>query len=118
VANDFARQLRKNMTPHEVKLWRALRDMRKQHGVKFRRQVPLRGYIVDFACFEARLIIELDGSQHGSESGAARDRIRDQTLRRGGFSILRFWNVEVDENLDGVWRTIEHAVLNTRPEPP
>jgi very-short-patch-repair endonuclease len=114
MANDFARQLRKNMTPQEVKLWCALRDMRKQHGAKFRRQVPLRGYIVDFACFDARLIIELDGSQHGSADGLARDAARDETLRRGGFSILRFWNAEVDENLDGVWRAIEDAIVTAR----
>jgi very-short-patch-repair endonuclease len=67
MANELARKLRKTMTPQEVKLWAHLRPLRDQ-GFKFRRQVPLRGYIVDFACFGARIIIEIDGSQHGSTS--------------------------------------------------
>src|SRR5262245_29099277 len=92
MANEIARRLRKTMTPQEVKLWAHLRPLRHS-GHKFRRQVPLRGYIVDFACFDARLIIELDGSQHGSVEGRAADQVRDTALERGGFDILRFWNV-------------------------
>jgi len=111
MANEIARKLRKRMTPQEVKLWAHLRAL-KGRGFKFRRQVPLRGYIVDFACFNARLIIEIDGSQHGFEEHARRDRERDEVLQRGGFAVLRFWNVEVDRDLDAVLRVISEALLN------
>lgn len=99
------------MTPQEVKLWARLRPLRHR-GHKFRRQVPLRGYIVDFACFNARLIIEIDGSQHGHAAHAERDRERDATLERNGFAILRFWNSEIDKEFDGVWQIINLALLN------
>lgn len=95
MANAMARRLRKEMTPQEVKLWVHLRKL-KENGHKFRRQVPLRGYIVDFACFDAKLVVEIDGSQHGSPEGLRRDQMRDETLERGGFRVLRFWNNEVD----------------------
>ncbi len=111
MANEIARKLRKQMTPQEVKLWAHLRPLR-QRGFKFRRQVPLRGYIVDFACFDARLIIEIDGSQHGFAEHAQRDRARDEVLERGGFSILRFWNAEVDRDFDAVWMLISEALQN------
>jgi very-short-patch-repair endonuclease len=113
MANEFARKLRKSMTPQEVKLWAHLRQLRRDHGWKFRRQVPLRGFIVDFACFDARLIIELDGSQHGLEPQVQLDRARDTTLERNGFAVLRFWNDEVDHNFDGVGIAIQDALLNS-----
>ena len=109
MANELARKLRKMMTPQEVKLWAHLRPLRKR-GVKFRRQVPLRGYIVDFACFEARLIIEVDGSQHGFDEQMQRDRRRDEILEGGGFAVLRFWNAEIDRNFDAVWNTVLDAL--------
>jgi len=112
VANELARKLRKTMTPQEVKLWAHLRPLRQQ-GFKFRRQVPLRGYIVDFACFEARLIIEIDGSQHGFAEHAERDRARDEVLERGGFSVLRFWNAEIDRGFDAVWSMVLEALRNS-----
>jgi len=112
MANEVARKIRKSMTPQEVKLWAHLRQLRRDDGWKFRRQVPLRGVIVDFACFEARLIIELDGSQHGLEPKAQADRERDAMLERNGFAVLRFWNNEVDRNFDGVWISIQDALLN------
>lgn len=111
MANEFARKLRKTMTPQEVKVWAHLRPLRKQ-GLKFRRQVPLRGYVVDFACFEARLIIEIDGSQHGFAEQMERDCLRDAALERGGFTILRFWNAEVDREFEGVWTLIAAALQN------
>ncbi len=91
MANEYARKLRKDMTPQEVKLRFYLRPLRRS-GHKFRRQVPLRGYIVDFACFDARLIIEVDGCQHGFAEAIDADRVRDAVLERGGFAVLRFWN--------------------------
>ncbi|MGQ0533722.1 MAG: endonuclease domain-containing protein, partial [Caulobacteraceae bacterium] len=77
MANEIARTLRKTMTPQEVKLWAHLRGLHSE-GWKFRRQVPLRGVIVDFACFKARLIIEVDGSQHGIGDHVRRDYERDE----------------------------------------
>ena len=76
------------MTEPELLLWRLLRD-RRFDGFKFRRQVPIGNYVADFANFESRLIVELDGGQH---SETERDRIRDAELRRRGFRVLRFWN--------------------------
>ncbi len=116
MANEIARKLRKTMTPQEVKLWAHLRPLRHR-GHKFRRQVPLRGYIVDFACFEARLIIEVDGSQHGMAEGVEADRRRDEVLERGGFAVLRFWNAEVDRDFDAVWSIISDALLNAELKP-
>jgi very-short-patch-repair endonuclease len=113
MADEIARRLRKAMTPQEVKLWAHLRALRKRSRPwKFRRQVPLRGYIVDFACFEARLVIEVDGSQHGYAAHRARDKERDETLERNGFDVLRFWNAEIDGEFEGVWRVIVGALQN------
>jgi very-short-patch-repair endonuclease len=99
-----ARQLRKTMTPQEVKLWVQLKYLNRE-GRHFRRQVSIDGYIVDFAEFSEfseRLIIEVDGSQHGFAKGEASDRIRDKHFAEAGFQVLRFWNSEVDQNMDGV----------------
>jgi very-short-patch-repair endonuclease len=112
MANEIARKLRKHMTPQEVKLWAHLRPLRTR-GFKFRRQVPLRGYIVDFACFSSRLIIEVDGSQHGHAEHAWRDSARDEVLDHGGFAVLRFWNAEIDRDFDAVWRLISDALQNS-----
>jgi very-short-patch-repair endonuclease len=93
-----ARRLRKQMTDAERALWFLLR--RKQiEAHRFRRQVPIGRYIVDFACLEARLVIEVDGSQH-AESRA--DKERDAWLRSQNFRALRFWNNDVLHNQDGV----------------
>ncbi|MDP3068255.1 MAG: DUF559 domain-containing protein [Methylocystis sp.] len=105
MANPRARELRKNMTPQEVKLWSQLRLLRQQ-GFHFRRQVPLEGYVLDFVCYKYRLIIEADGSQHGEMEGLRRDAKRDAIFRANGFHVLRFWNHEIDANLIGVVETI------------
>jgi very-short-patch-repair endonuclease len=77
-------------------------------GYKFRRQAPIGPYVVDFVCFEKRLVIELDGSQHAERTD--QDEQRTRYLERQGFRVIRFWNVEVFENLDGVleciWREL------------
>ena len=101
----LARSLRKRMTPHEVKLWVCLRRLR-QHGFKFRRQTPIGRYIVDFACFSPKLVIEVDGGQHAQTGHAARDRLRDDWLISEGFQIHRVWNFEVDQQLDAVMDAI------------
>jgi len=97
--HDFARRLRLAMTDAEQRLWYHLRG-RRFMGTKFRRQMPLGKYIVDFVCLEQRLVLELDGGQHAEQTGADQDR--DAWLRARGFRVLRFWNNEVMENLPGV----------------
>lgn len=93
------------MTPQEVKLWSRLKCLNRD-GCHFRRQAPVDGYILDFADFGHRLIVEVDGSQHGEAAGQARDATRDRHFASAGFRILRFWNIDVDTNMDGVIDTI------------
>ncbi|HEX5935940.1 MAG TPA: endonuclease domain-containing protein [Pseudorhizobium sp.] len=93
-----ARAMRADATRAEDMLWDALRD-RRLEGAKFRRQVPLQHYILDFVCFERRLIVEVDGWQHAESRS---DAVRDAFFRSQGFRVLRFWNEEVEENINGV----------------
>ena len=102
-----ARDLRKDSTKAERVLWTHLRD-RQLAGHKFRRQVPLGSYVVDFVCFERRLVIEIDGGHHGEQ--ADHDRERSEWLESQGFQVLRFWNNEVLGQLDGVTQAILEAV--------
>ncbi len=104
-----ARGLRKRMTAQEVKLWMHLRQLRPQ-GFYVRRQVPIGRFVVDFACLRRRLIIEVDGNQHGETAGLARDAIRDAALAKLGFRILRFSNYDVDRALASVMDTIFEAL--------
>jgi very-short-patch-repair endonuclease len=108
VANHFARHLRRNVTDAEKKLWHELR-MLKQEGRHFRRQVPIAGFIADFACYNCRLIVELDGGQHNTQAGLAYDSERSRRLETKGFRVLRFWNVDVFQNLEGVIDMIRHV---------
>jgi very-short-patch-repair endonuclease len=101
MANENARKLRKRLTPQEVKLWNHLRAL-KPFGHHFRRQTPIGNYIVDFACFSQRLVIEVDGGQNGLPDGIRRDAQRDAFLAQHGFRVLRFWNSDIDQNLQGV----------------
>jgi very-short-patch-repair endonuclease len=107
-----ARRLRKEMTIAERKLWSKLRG--NAMGVHFRRQVPFGKYILDFFSFETKLVIELDGSQHYTESGRARDSIRDQYLREHGLTILRFSDHEFLSNPSGVMEKIYENVHSIR----
>ena len=102
----FVRHLRKEMTEPERKLWAMLKD-RRFESFKFRRQVPLGRYVVDFACFEKRLIVEADGGQH---SESAHDETRDAWLRSQGFRVLRFWNSDIHHSLDVVMMTISGRI--------
>lgn len=104
----YARTLRKTMTSSEKKLWKVLRD-RKFHNYKFRRQVPLQSFIVDFACMESRLIIEVDGISH--EFRKAYDVARQKIIEDLGFTILRFRNSEINKNMDWVLEVILHMLL-------
>ncbi|WP_054312010.1 DUF559 domain-containing protein [Mesorhizobium sp. 1M-11] len=101
----FARTMRVDATKAENVLWQALRN-RQLEGLKFKRQVPLDGYILDFVCFEVRLIVEVDGSQHAESQ---RDVIRDRHFEGQGFQVLRFWNDEVEQNIDAVCSAILQA---------
>lgn len=103
------RNLRKYSTPQEVIFWSRIRAKRFK-GLKFRRQYPIGKYIVDFVCLEKRLIIELDGWQHKEENQEKYDKERTIFLERQCFRILRFWNNEVNDNLDGVFLKIEEFV--------
>jgi very-short-patch-repair endonuclease len=98
----FAREMRSDATKAENILWQALRN-RQLDGLKFKRQVPLEGYILDLVCFEARLIVEVDGGQH---SESEKDAVRDRHFEMKGLRTLRFWNDEVVQNIDGVFLTI------------
>ena len=102
------------MTSEEVKLWVQLRHLNTQ-GYHFRRQVPLDGYIMDFAEFGKRLIIEVDGSQHGEPVGEARDKVRDTHFVAKGFRVLRFWNLDINQAMDGVMDRILNALKETPP---
>lgn len=104
-ATQRARRLRREATVFEPKLWFALRE--RLPGFRFRRQVPLGPYIADFASHRARLIIELDGEGHAFRIEA--DAARTRFLEGEGYRVLRFWNMEVVENLGGVVDTITAA---------
>jgi very-short-patch-repair endonuclease len=101
-----ARRLRRHATDVEKQLWRELRELGLPH--RFRRQHPVGGYIVDFACPAARLAIELDGGQHALRTDA--DEERSQEIAAHGYRVLRFWNVDVTENLRGVLETIRREL--------
>jgi very-short-patch-repair endonuclease len=105
-----ARALRKNPTEVEKLLWKRLR-MWQVDGYKFRRQQPIGNYIVDFVCLEKRLIIELDGGQH-AEQGEY-DSERDKWLSEQGFTVLRFWNNDLLDNIDGVMEKTYRSLKST-----
>ena len=97
-----ARELRQNMTSQEYKLWALLRN-RNFNGVKFVRQYPIGPYIVDFACRKMRIVLELDGGQHNEMQNKIYDDKRTEYLISKGYKVLRFWNNEIDDNLEGVY---------------
>lgn len=102
----FAKRLRKRQTIHEALLWQKLRAKRF-HDYKFKRQVPIGPFIVDFLCFEARLVIEVDGYSHWLPGAQEYDRMREEYLEERGFKILRFGNTDVHESLEDVLKNIE-----------
>ncbi len=102
----FSRKLRKDMTDAEKHLWRRIRM--QQLGVKFRRQHPAGSYILDFACVELKLALELDGSQHAEIKQI--DAERTSWLNAKGWQVLRFWNNDVLQNIDGVLGVISNHI--------
>nr|WP_247749059.1 MULTISPECIES: DUF559 domain-containing protein [unclassified Rhizobium] len=104
-----ARQMRKALTDAELKLWNEMRAHRLM-GLSFRRQMPIAGYIVDFACPSHRLIVEVDGSQHGASEAVSYDKQRTLRLQQDGWTVLRFWN---DDILKDIGAVCLHIVLST-----
>jgi len=111
----ISRQLRVLSSEAERKLWYFLK--RKQfNGLRFRRQFPLGPYFADFVCLQARLVIEVDGSQHGEPAHAAHDARRNAWLERNGFCVLRFWTHEVMVDIGAVMNGIENALRQPLPQ--
>jgi very-short-patch-repair endonuclease len=106
-----ARELRRNSTKPEVKLWNVLRG--DPLGVSFRRQHPIGPYVLDFYCPALKLAVELDGSQHFDRQD--HDRRRTFYLNTKGIHVIRFWNVEINENFDGVCERIARAIAKLTP---
>ncbi len=105
----FAKAMRNDATKAENMLWQALHG-RQLEGFKFKWQVPIDGYILDFVCFEARLIVEVDGAQHAEST---KDVARDAYFSKQGFRTVRVWNYEVTTNLEGVCLTILAELKNS-----
>ena len=109
---NVARILRRNMTRQEKHLWY---DFLRYYPVKIYKQRIIDNFVADFYCHSARLVIELDGSQHYTNHGKAHDEARTEILGRYGIYVLRFSNEDIDENFDGVCRMIDR-VINERIE--
>ena len=99
------------MTEQEKVLWNILRN-NKFYGLKFRRQVPIGNYVADFVCEIHNVIIELDGGQHNEPENIEKDKQRTDFLESKGYKIIRFWNNEVDNNLEGVCEVIYRTIFN------
>lgn len=106
----YAKELRKHATPQEKHLWY---DFLRHYPVRFQRQKTIEGFIVDFYCHAARLVVEIDGSQHYTEQGLAYDAERSAALSKYRLKVLRFSNREVDTLFEGVCRQI-HTEVQTR----
>jgi len=108
----FARKLRSSMTDAELQLWSKIR--RKQiGGCQFYRQKNIGNYIVDFYCPKGRLILEIDGGQHYTDEGIKKDQARNQHLDKLGFTVLRFSDMEVLKNIDGVVEKIYEYLIKS-----
>jgi very-short-patch-repair endonuclease len=112
-----ARRLRSKTTDPEIVLWKRLRIIETK-GTHFRRQVPIGPYVADFACMAARLVIELDGSQHATDLKRAKDRQRTEWFESQGYRVIRFWNNDLSINMDGVLDTVYAALYGSRDSNP
>jgi very-short-patch-repair endonuclease len=108
-----AKKLRANTTPHERALWRALKEL-PMSGTHFRRQAPIGPYVVDFFCPAARLIIELDGGHHNEDEAAVRDHVRQSWLEHEGYRVIRFWNSDINNNIEAVMERIYVELYGSR----
>ncbi|MFM5522505.1 endonuclease domain-containing protein [Aeromonas jandaei] len=109
-SNLFAKRLRRDATLAEQKLWQQLRN-RRLAGLKFRRQMPIGPYVVDFICLEQGLVIEVDGSQHGTQANQMHDEVRTAYLNQQGFRVIRVWNNDVLSQMEVV---LAHIWLSLR----
>ena len=114
ITKQLSKNLRRNQTKAEIKIWRHLKN-RTLAGFKFRRQCPIGPYIVDFVCFERMLVIEIDGGQHAEQ--LKEDARRTAYLKYRGFEVLRFWNSEVLVDTDSVLSAILAKLVNTPSSP-
>jgi len=112
-----AKALRENTTTAEDILWRQLRRIEIK-GSHFRRQVPIGPYIADFACLKKRLVIEVDGSQHGNDVDSRRDEVRTRWLNSEGYRVMRFWNNDVMSKTEAVLEAIYDVIAVTPPRLP
>jgi very-short-patch-repair endonuclease len=108
MASPIARRLRADLTDVERRLWSRLKN-KQLDGARFRRQAPIASYVVDFYCHAARLVVELDGGQHAGQTD--RDLARTRDLERLGFRVIRFWNNEVFDNIEGVLARIREELI-------
>lgn len=107
--NALARTLRKQQTPQETKMWSFLRNHRYKN-LAFKRQHPIGNYIVDFICLEKKIIIEIDGGQHNEPSNIEYDRQRTAFLETKGYKVIRFWNSDIDKNIEAVFLEIDKYI--------
>jgi very-short-patch-repair endonuclease len=112
-----AKELRRCTTEPEKRLWRHLRHRLPLQASHFRRQVAVGPYVVDFCCYPARLVVEVDGNQHGRDDAIARDAPRTAYLEKHGFRILRFSNRDVMREIDVVLDTVHAALAVPTPTP-
>lgn len=105
--SNFAKSLRQSQTDAEQLLWSKLRN-RRLSGHKFRRQMPIGSYVADFVCMSARLVVELDGGQHAAD--VEHDGRRTELLKTEGYEVIRFWNNEVLQNMEGVLTVILQTI--------
>jgi very-short-patch-repair endonuclease len=110
----IARRMRVHSTDAEKAMWLILRG-RRLKDFKFRRQAPFQSYILDFVCFERKLVVEIDGGQHANSS---RDTVRDNFLTSEGFAVARYWNNEVLQNAEGVQTDLLNRLEHLTPHPP
>jgi len=112
----FARRMRKTPTEAERKLWWHLRHRLPFIDSHFRRQVQIGPYLADFACHQSKLVVEIDGGQHGAQT--TKDEARTSRLNSEGYRVLRFWNNDVLSNIEGVLTEVQNAMTTTpTPDP-
>ena len=104
---DFARELRRNMTPQERRLWY---DFLQAYPIKIYKQRIIDNYIADFYCHKARLVIELDGSQHYTPEGRSYDELRTEVIEKHGIKVIRFSNLDIDNSFCGVCYMIDKEI--------
>ena len=110
ILTPYAKELRKNMTKQERHLWY---DFLKNCPVRFLRQKVIENYIVDFYCKKIGLVIEIDGGQHYNDESMKYDQIRTEILSKYGLDVLRFTNIDIDKNFEGVCETINNRIVES-----